>query len=178
VLVDDCFRSDYLCKQLSVRDTECFLAFAVGAFASLLVYPTALKAEALVKAAQVRVRSVPEWHSKYVHLMMRRGRKIAKVAMARRLAVELYWMWRRGEDYKEIQQLGSHVESPVLEVLTPPTLLEMAMFHRYSIGVAGPSIIGLCSELVAIQLVLVIFIRGICGGCFDRLGVFGLQQFF
>jgi len=44
----------------------------------------------LVEAAQVTVRSLPEWRSKYLHLMMRRGRKIAKVAMARRLAVRLY----------------------------------------------------------------------------------------
>jgi hypothetical protein len=29
---------------------------------------------------------------------MRRGRKIAKVAMARKLAVHLYWMWRQGWD--------------------------------------------------------------------------------
>src|SRR5438309_1348585 len=48
----------------------------------------------LVEAAQVTVRSVPEWRSKYLHLLMRRGRKTAKVAMARRLAVRLYWMWR------------------------------------------------------------------------------------
>src|SRR4030081_1669454 len=46
----------------------------------------------LVEAAQVTVRSLPEWRSKYVHLTMRRGRKIAKVAMARRLAVRMYWM--------------------------------------------------------------------------------------
>ena len=37
----------------------------------------------LVEAAQVTVRSLPEWRSKYFHLAMRRGRKIAKVAMAR-----------------------------------------------------------------------------------------------
>src|SRR5438270_923152 len=43
----------------------------------------------LVEAAQVTVRSLPEWRRKYVQLMMRRGRKIAKVAMARRLAVAL-----------------------------------------------------------------------------------------
>ena len=41
-------------------------------------------------AFQVTVRRLPEWRSKYVHLAMRRGRKIAKVAMARRLAVRLY----------------------------------------------------------------------------------------
>jgi len=34
----------------------------------------------LVEAAQVTARSLPEWRSKYVHLTMRRGRKIAKVA--------------------------------------------------------------------------------------------------
>src|SRR5258707_6150626 len=52
----------------------------------------------LVEAAQVTVRSLPEWRSKYLHLMMRRGRKIAKVAMARRLASRLYLMGRRGRD--------------------------------------------------------------------------------
>ena len=30
---------------------------------------------------------------------MRRGRKIAKVAMARKLTVHLYWMWRHSWDY-------------------------------------------------------------------------------
>src|ERR1700728_700684 len=50
----------------------------------------------LVEAAQVTVRSLPEWRSRYFHLMMRRGRKIAKVAMARRLAVCLYRMMRQG----------------------------------------------------------------------------------
>src|SRR6266446_1421281 len=39
----------------------------------------------LVEAAQVTVRSDPEWRSKYHHLMMRRGLNIAKIAMARRL---------------------------------------------------------------------------------------------
>ena len=56
----------------------------------------------LVEAAQVTVRSLPEWRSKYLHLMLRRGRKTAKVAMARRLAVRLYWMWRQGWDYGAI----------------------------------------------------------------------------
>ena len=48
----------------------------------------------LVEASQVTVRSDAEWRRKYFHLAQRRGRKIAKVAMARRLAVRLYWMWR------------------------------------------------------------------------------------
>ncbi len=62
----------------------------------------------LVEAAQVTVRSLPEWRSKYFHLMMRRGRKIAKVAMARRLAIRLYWMWRKGWDYEQVKKFGSH----------------------------------------------------------------------
>ncbi len=33
----------------------------------------------MVEASQVTVRSLPEWRSKYFHLMMRRGRKIAKL---------------------------------------------------------------------------------------------------
>src|SRR5258708_24241966 len=66
----------------------------------------------LVDAAQVTVRRQIQWRSKFFHLAMRRGRKIAKVAMARKLAVHLYWMWRRGRNYNEIQQLGSHAGEP------------------------------------------------------------------
>ena len=54
-----------------------------------------------MEAAQVTVRSLPEWRRKYIHLTMRRGRKIAKVAMARRLAVALYWMWRNKWNYEQ-----------------------------------------------------------------------------
>jgi transposase len=66
----------------------------------------------LVEAAQVTVRSDPAWRSKYFHLAMRRGRKIAKVAMARRLAVRLYWMWRKGWDYEQMKKVSSHAGAP------------------------------------------------------------------
>jgi transposase len=66
----------------------------------------------LVEAAQVTVRSIPEWRNKYFHLAMRRGRKIAKVAMARRLAVRLYWMWRQGWNYEQVVKFGSHAGQP------------------------------------------------------------------
>ena len=66
----------------------------------------------LVEAAQVTVRSQPEWRSKFFHLAMRRGRKIAKVAMARKLAVHLYWMWRQDWDYGKLQELGSYAGEP------------------------------------------------------------------
>jgi transposase len=45
--------------------------------------------------------------------MMRRGRKIAKVAMARRLAVCLYWMLRQGWDYQQYIEFGSYAGQPV-----------------------------------------------------------------
>jgi transposase len=66
----------------------------------------------LVEAAQVTARSLPEWRSKYVHLTMRRGRKIAKVAMARTLAVRLYWMMRKEWDYAQLKKFGSHAGQP------------------------------------------------------------------
>src|SRR6266404_5131595 len=68
----------------------------------------------LVEAAQVTVRSLPEWRGKFFHLAMRRGRKIAKVATARRLAVRLYWMWRKGWDYEQLKKIGSHTGQPGL----------------------------------------------------------------
>ena len=66
----------------------------------------------LVEAAQVTVRSIPEWRSTYFHLAMRRGRKIAKVAMARRLAVQMFWRLRKGWDYEQVKKFGSHAGQP------------------------------------------------------------------
>jgi hypothetical protein len=62
----------------------------------------------LVEAAQGTARRIPEWRNKDFHLAMRRGRKIAQVAMARRLALALYWMWRKGWDYEQSRKFGSH----------------------------------------------------------------------
>ena len=53
-----------------------------------------------------------ELASMFFHLAMRRGRKIAKVAMARKLAVHLYWMWRQGCDYGQLEKVGSHAGEP------------------------------------------------------------------
>ena len=66
----------------------------------------------LVEAAQATVRSDPSWRSKYHHLMLRRGRKTAKIALARRLAVHLYWRWRQGWDYEHLIKFGSHAGEP------------------------------------------------------------------
>ena len=66
----------------------------------------------LVEAAQATTRKNPEWRSKYFHLALRRGRNIAKVAMARRLAIRLYWMWREGRGYQQTKSFGSHAGQP------------------------------------------------------------------
>jgi transposase len=68
----------------------------------------------LAEAAQAAVRCDPDWRRRYIHLAMRRDRAIAKVAMARRLAVSLYWMWRKGYDYQQHLKFGSHAGKPGL----------------------------------------------------------------
>ena len=62
----------------------------------------------LVEAAQAAVRCDGDWRRRYVHLAMRRQRNIAKVAMARRLGVRLYWMWRNGWEYAQLVKFGSN----------------------------------------------------------------------
>ena len=63
----------------------------------------------LVEAAQTAARIHPEWRRRYIHLAMRRHKNIAKVAMGRRMAIQLYWMWRNGCEYSQSVQCGSYV---------------------------------------------------------------------
>jgi transposase len=62
----------------------------------------------LVEAAQAAVRHDPDWRRRYSHLAMRRERQIGKVAMARKLAVRLYWMMRKEWNYEQLKKFGSH----------------------------------------------------------------------
>jgi transposase len=62
----------------------------------------------LVEAAQAAARIHPGWRRRYVHLAMRRHKNIAKVAMGRRLAIRLYWMWRNGCEYSPSLEFGSY----------------------------------------------------------------------
>lgn len=61
----------------------------------------------LVEAAQSAVRHEPELRRAYQRLAQRKCRALAKVAMARKLAVRLYWMLRSQVDYAQRVQ-GSH----------------------------------------------------------------------
>ena len=63
----------------------------------------------LVEAAQTAARCDPLWHRRFVHLSMRRNRGIAKAALARKLAVSLYWLWRNSRQQATAADLGSHV---------------------------------------------------------------------
>jgi transposase len=62
----------------------------------------------LVEAAQAAVRFDTEWRNKFLHLAMRRDRPIAKVAMARKLAVSLFWMWRKQRNGQQVEEVGSY----------------------------------------------------------------------
>jgi len=62
----------------------------------------------LVEAAQAAARYNPHWRRRYIRLAIRRHRSIAKVAMGRRMAIRLYWMWRNGCDYSPSFEFGSY----------------------------------------------------------------------
>jgi transposase len=62
----------------------------------------------LVEAAQAAARCNPDWRRRYMHLAMRRHRSIAKVAMGRRMAIQLYWMWRNGCEYSQSGKCGPY----------------------------------------------------------------------
>jgi len=70
----------------------------------------------LVEAATTAQRHDPSWHRQYVRLSLARHHGVAKVAIAHKLAVRLYWMLRSGQDYGQIMERGSHArqsECPV-----------------------------------------------------------------
>src|SRR5208337_3671887 len=70
----------------------------------------------LVEAATTAQRYDASWHRQYVRLSMSKHHGVAKVAIAHKLAVRLYWMLRSGQDYGQMMERGSHArqsECPV-----------------------------------------------------------------
>jgi transposase len=59
-------------------------------------------ARLLVEAAQSAVRCEPQLRRGDQRLAQRRCRALAKVAIARKLAVRLYWMLRKEVDYAQL----------------------------------------------------------------------------
>jgi transposase len=62
----------------------------------------------LVEAATKAQRYDASWHRQYVRLSMNKHHGVAKVAIAHKLAVRLYWMLRSGQDYEQVRERGSH----------------------------------------------------------------------
>jgi transposase len=61
----------------------------------------------LVEAGQSSARLVPELKRAYQHLKHRKHSGVAKVMVARKLAVRLYWMWRTQQPYAATRMQGS-----------------------------------------------------------------------
>jgi transposase len=71
----------------------------------------------LVEAGQTAARHDPELRRMYQRLKFRKGSAIAKVAIARKLAVRLYWMMRSQSDYAHLVRMpGSSSSAVVPEV--------------------------------------------------------------
>ena len=62
----------------------------------------------LVEAAVKAQRHDPSWHRQYLRLSLAKHHGVAKVAMAHKLAVRLYWMLRSGQNYEQIMRARSH----------------------------------------------------------------------
>jgi transposase len=67
----------------------------------------------LVEAAVKAQRYDPSWHRQYLRLSMNKHHGVAKVAIAHKLAVRLYWMLRSGESYEQVMERGSHAGQSV-----------------------------------------------------------------
>jgi len=59
----------------------------------------------LIEAAHHTVRFDPELRQDYQRLRFRRGNAVAKVAIARKLAVRMFWMLRSGADYAQLVRM-------------------------------------------------------------------------
>jgi transposase len=64
----------------------------------------------LVEAAHIAVRYEPQWRRAYLRMSLRKNRQIAVVAIARKLAMRLWWIWKTGLAYGQMVESGSHAE--------------------------------------------------------------------
>jgi transposase len=67
----------------------------------------------LVQAATIAQRYDAGWRRQYVRLSMQKHHGVAKLAIAHKLAVRLYWMLRSGQDYQQVMERGSHAGQSV-----------------------------------------------------------------
>jgi transposase len=67
----------------------------------------------LVEAATVAVRYDPKFRSEYLHRCHRKPKAVAKVAVARKLAIRLFWMLRTNTPYPEVVRIESSPRVPL-----------------------------------------------------------------
>jgi transposase len=73
----------------------------------------------LIEAAHHTVRFDPELRQDYQRLKFRRGSAVAKVAIARKLAVRMYWMLRSGADYAQLVRTQGSPGATLVSSTTP-----------------------------------------------------------
>jgi transposase len=73
----------------------------------------------LVEAAQKAARCDPTLRQDYQRLKFRRGHAVAKVAIARKLAVRMYWMLRSGADYAQLVRRQGSPGATLVDASTP-----------------------------------------------------------
>jgi transposase len=61
----------------------------------------------LVEAAQIAVRYDPGYRSEYLHRCHQKPKAVAKVAVARKLAIRLFWMLRTNTPYPKVVRIES-----------------------------------------------------------------------
>ena len=67
----------------------------------------------LVEAAITAQKHDASWRREYLRLSMNKHHGVAKVAIAHKLAIRLYWMLRSGENYEQVVERGSHAGQSV-----------------------------------------------------------------
>jgi transposase len=68
----------------------------------------------LVEAAQSAVRYDPQFRREYQHLCHSKPKAVAKVAVARKLAIRLYWMLRTQQPYPAVVRIESSPRVPLV----------------------------------------------------------------
>src|SRR5690349_2994828 len=69
----------------------------------------------LIEAAQFAARLDPQLRQDYQRLKFRRGHAVAKVAIARKLAVRMFWMLRSGADYAQLVRRQGSPENVLVD---------------------------------------------------------------
>ena len=102
--VDRFSRSKQVVSYLGLNPTECSSG-GKQRLGSISKQGNTMMRYLLVEAAHVASRFDPELRRNYLRLKFRRGSAVAKVAIARKLAVRLYWKLREA---RQASAVGSH----------------------------------------------------------------------